>query len=977
MEKKVIAILLSVGLTVSCMGPIPVSAAGTTAEEAAASLVSEETDEDPVDEPSDSLEAAEEAAEEADSGITSADETDTSPDDETSADETDTTSEIHDPADEEQKETAAEEKEEQGETATEELEEQEAVTEEKIEEIAIEESAAEEKSASVSINATEIDLYAIAEAAEETVQIPSGYRKSFQLKVSGLPAGTKVYYRVEDGFFYATVTKDGLIEARPDTGTALIKVYAGDHTFDVTVHVHNYATIYAHGVMDQYYDQKVKNKKSVKDKLDAIGAFSAQYDYSMDYSSATDMIIFGGGSCWASTEACLYLCEKAGIRARTLYHGYLMHTSCVAYAGGKTYQIETYEGKAPRSYAVFEMKDLFSIEPNEDGETASIMYYAGEEETVVIPAKINGYRITGILQNVFRQNTTMRRCVIPEGVTDIGDAAFVFCENLESVSIPSTLKRIESHGFSGCQKLTQIDVSSVEELGDEAFDSCCLTAIRLPEGIEKIGRFMFADNKNLKSIDIPSGVKEIDEYAFSGCGLTKVTFRGKAVRSIGDMAFENNSIRSFRVPAGVRDLSVYALLGNPLEEYVVDASNKVYSSDSGVLFSKDGTELVRYPENRSGDSYTIPDRVKTVRSYAFYNAGNLKEIVVPASVRKLEDSSLSTVRMERGMDRYHLDYRFLGSAPEIGKEVFVSEYNYSGFWQTCDVYYPSDEASWKELASTDDERFNGVIWHAVGEEDPDDPVEKTAIDDFAVYGIEDKVYTGRSVTQKITVSDGNVALLEGTDYTVSYTNNTQIGIASITISGIGNYTGAITEYFEIILGAPRRVTCTNVASGIKVSWEKVEGATSYYVYRDGIYLFKTSALVVTDKDVKYDTGTKYVYKVIATAKSFGDSPKARTATMYRLMPVGIKSITNPSAGKMTVTYDYCAGGSGYVVRYGLSSDMSDAKVITVKGENTTSRTFGGMKKGKTYYVQVRTYKIENGVRYYSGYCTTKKITISK
>lgn len=268
MEKKVIAILLSVGLTVSCMGPIPVSAAGTTAEEAAASLVSEETDEDPVDEPSDSLEAAEE-------------------------------------------------KEEQEETATEEKEEREAVTEEKIEETAIEGSAAEEKAASVSINATEIDLYAIAEAAEETVQIPSGYRKSFQLKVSGLPAGTEVYYSVEDGFFYATVTKDGLIEARPDTGTALIKVYAGDHTFDVTVHVHNYVTIYAHGVMDQYYDQKVKNKKSVKDKLDAIGAFSAQYDYSMDYSSATDMIIFGGGSCWASTEACLYLCEKAGIRART------------------------------------------------------------------------------------------------------------------------------------------------------------------------------------------------------------------------------------------------------------------------------------------------------------------------------------------------------------------------------------------------------------------------------------------------------------------------------------------------------------------------------------------------------------------------------------------------------------------------------------------------------------------------------------
>ena len=80
---------------------------------------------------------------------------------------------------------------------------------------------------------------------------------------------------------------------------------------------------------------------------------------------------------------------------------------------------------------------------------------------------------------------------------------------------------------------------------------------------------------------------------------------------------------------------------------------------------------------------------------------------------------------------------------------------------------------------------------------------------------------------------------------------------------------------------------------------------------------------------------------------------------------------------MTVTYDKSSGSTGYVVRYGLRPDMSDAKVITVQGEKTLSRTFGGMQKGKTYYVQVRTYKIENGIRYYSSYCTTKKITIKK
>ena len=51
--------------------------------------------------------------------------------------------------------------------------------------------------------------------------------------------------------------------------------------------------------------------------------------------------------------------------------------------------------------------------------------------------------------------------------------------------------------------------------------------------------------------------------------------------------------------------------------------------------------------------------------------------------------------------------------------------------------------------------------------------------------------------------------------------------------------------------------------------------------------------------------------------------------------------------------------------------------MMVQGAGTLSKTFSGLKKGKTYYVQVRTYKIDNGVRYYSGYCRTKSIKIKK
>ena len=193
----------------------------------------------------------------------------------------------------------------------------------------------------------------------------------------------------------------------------------------------------------------------------------------------------------------------------------------------------------------------------------------------------------------------------------------------------------------------------------------------------------------------------------------------------------------------------------------------------------------------------------------------------------------------------------------------------------------------------------------------------------------------------------------------------------------------VRALFGKIPGKSEKVTVYNVAQGIKVTWVKVPDATSYYIYRDNLdgkgykFLFRTSALEVTDKEVRYELGKKFRYKVLATSKYGGDAEGFRTSTYYRLMPTGITSVKNTGAGKMTVTYDKSSGGSGYVVRYGLKKDMSDAKVITVKGENTTTRTFSGLRKGQTYYVQARTYKIEDGIRYYSGYCLTKTVKIVK
>lgn len=191
------------------------------------------------------------------------------------------------------------------------------------------------------------------------------------------------------------------------------------------------------------------------------------------------------------------------------------------------------------------------------------------------------------------------------------------------------------------------------------------------------------------------------------------------------------------------------------------------------------------------------------------------------------------------------------------------------------------------------------------------------------------------------------------------------------------YCGA--KELKEILPSPTHVELTNRAAGVKISWDQVPGARYYKVYRDDTFLFATSRLYATDTGVRTNNGKKFTYKVVAstTKNALGDSNRQRTATGYRILPSGIKSLKNSGPGKMTVTYGQNSAATGYVIRFGTDREMSGAKVITVKDPDTLSRTFSGLQKGKTYYVQMRNYMLVNGIRYYSQYSTTRQVEITK
>ncbi len=127
-------------------------------------------------------------------------------------------------------------------------------------------------------------------------------------------------------------------------------------------------------------------------------------------------------------------------------------------------------------------------------------------------------------------------------------------------------------------------------------------------------------------------------------------------------------------------------------------------------------------------------------------------------------------------------------------------------------------------------------------------------------------YTGSAMTPGVTVktSSKGSTLTEGVDYTVSYSNNTQIGKATVTITGIGKYAGTITKTFTI---KPQEVAGLNVeATGrrsIQVSFQAVEGATEYWIYVNGSRKAKI-------------TGTEYTVSGLSPNKTYKVTVKAVT-----------------------------------------------------------------------------------------------------
>ena len=254
--------------------------------------------------------------------------------------------------------------------------------------------------------------------------------------------------------------------------------------------------------------------------------------------------------------------------------------------------------------------------------------------TVAIGTGSDNAAISTSTSGTFSIQSSVNYNSVTYKVTSVGDWAFWSCWKLTSITIPSSVTSIGYVAFQGCSDLTSITIpSSVTSIGSSAFVSCYnLTYIAIPSFVTSIGDYTFYACRGLTSMIIPSSVTSIGESAFEGCtGLSSITLPN-SLTSIGDQAFYRSGLTTVTIPSSVTSIGIdtFDFCVN-LISFTVDKNNPSFSSIEGILFNKDQTKIIKYPEGIEAESYAIPLTVSSIGFAAFYNA-KITYITIPARV---------------------------------------------------------------------------------------------------------------------------------------------------------------------------------------------------------------------------------------------------------------------------------------------------------------------------------------------------------
>jgi len=477
--------------------------------------------------------------------------------------------------------------------------------------------------------------------------------------------------------------------------------------------------------------------------------------------------------------------------------------------------------------------------------------YKGSLGEVTIPAQVNGIPVTGIKEQLFEDEFSLKKVTILADIKEIGKFTFYGCSNLKEVVFPEGLETIELTAFGGCSQLEEIV---------------------FPEGLKTIGQSAFTGCSSLKSIQIPLSVTEVRMCAFESCtALESLTFQeGETTekRKIGVLAFRGcTSLKEVVLPAGM-EIEGGAFGGcTSLTEYKIQEGS-AYEIFDKCLYEKGRAKLVAYPAGKGAEvtfpeeitaiggrafdgcvnleNVEIPDTVTEIGFYAFDGCSRLKKVTLPKNLGSIKEglfyntgiTSIEIPETVTDIDSFAFAYcQGLKTVTIPGKVERVDQLTFDGCGNLKSVYIqegvksiegnafadcyslkvlaiPKSVTRIEEKSLSEYENLtiygeagsyaetyaneNNIKFSAGQPPQPEDDIYDISDKSFTVT-LEKEVYDydGGEKSPLVTVKKGEEKLRLGTDFTVDYENNINPGTAKAIVTGRGEYTGTVEKTFTI------------------------------------------------------------------------------------------------------------------------------------------------------------------------------------
>ncbi len=251
-----------------------------------------------------------------------------------------------------------------------------------------------------------------------------------------------------------------------------------------------------------------------------------------------------------------------------------------------------------------------------------------------------------------------------------------------------------------------------------------------------------------------------------------------------------------------------------------------------------------------------------------------------------------------------------------------------------------------------------------------------------VSAIADQTYNGQEIHPAVQVqsADGSIALTADTDYTLVYVNSKTPGKASVIVRGMGNYTGAQTVSFNILVPKLSGVKVSGYGSAsLTFSWKSNPVVSGYEVYNsDNRPAGRVERSAATSLKVnKLKAATTANYRVRAFVIDDGQyyyGPFTTVKGTTAPQAAKIKSVVSKKSKQAVIKWGKVSKATGYQVYRATSKNGTYKRIATT---TKTSYTDKSAKGGRKYFYKIRTYRKVSSKNYFSGYSSAKSVTTKK